>query len=661
MTFRPFHRSTLVLLVATAVAIGSFAYRFNTMGGPLAGFENDHFTQLVRAIAMLDGEQPIRDFSETELRAVWPAPTYSVSALAQRVFGRSLRSEALLTIGMLSIGAAGVFWLSTQFAGAMIPALITALLAIALRPALYNYPKIIVYVLGIGGMLAYARRPTTARLVALALITVIGGLYRHDHGVQLAIASGALILLTHGRAAWRSLVIFAATCVVALLPGIVFVQVHGGFIRYLRDCLVLSGQEASRTVEGGLNFDIDRTQKLIVRAPLPEPPKPRIAVRWTPTLTATDRQRAEAQLHLLDPVPRTDSSNWSYVVDDPTADRLRAIVRDARAVDTDGIDRSTFELTATPPPQPPRWRQEIARWRIAPGVFRADNAAPWLYLVAWAVVIAATACAIWPPLTRATASADVPPTLLRATCVLALLMLVVLLRNPNPLRLADVSVPVAILGAWLLASIPRALRTASASVRRVVIAGLVIVLCVSTAAVAAVGDLGPQLTGAGFGDLPRARRQSSDVWQTLGGLPASLEGIDATLADAARYVRRCTRPTDRLFIGDFLPDVFYFSERPFASGQFAYFSNFYSSAARQRESIERWRAQSAPIALMPRGERFDNEFASDYPLLTEYLRTRYRQAGTLLVERGTMMDVWVDKSIASEIDSGTGLPCAMRR
>ena len=96
------------------VAGAAFVYRFNTLDGKLSGFENDHFPQLVRSMAMLDGERPLRDFTDAELRALWPAPTYSSSALAQRVFGRSLRTEALLTIGMLSIGAAALFLVSAQ-------------------------------------------------------------------------------------------------------------------------------------------------------------------------------------------------------------------------------------------------------------------------------------------------------------------------------------------------------------------------------------------------------------------------------------------------------------------------------------------------------------------------------------------------------------------
>src|SRR5438105_4564014 len=141
---RPALRTAVCVLITLFIAASSFLYRFNTLGGPLAGFDNDHFPQLVRAIAILDGERPLKDFTDAELRSLWPAPAYSTSAIAQRVLGRSLRSEALLTIGMLSIGAAALFWISAQFAGAILPAAATTLLAVALRPALYSYRKNVV-------------------------------------------------------------------------------------------------------------------------------------------------------------------------------------------------------------------------------------------------------------------------------------------------------------------------------------------------------------------------------------------------------------------------------------------------------------------------------------------------------------------------------------
>jgi hypothetical protein len=236
-------------------------------------------------------------------------------------------------------------------------------------------------------------------------------------------------------------------------------------------------------------------------------------------------------------------------------------------------------------------------------------------------------------------------------------MLIALLRNPNPSRLADVSVPVTILGSFLLTGIARSTRWRAIPTRLVVITPLTLLVLISGSAIVVLGDVVHQIQVANLTDAARARRQWNDVSTMLGGLPSSLRGIDEDMRRASAYLRRCTRPTDRIFLAENLPEVFYFAERPFAAGQVRYFSNFYSSPDQQREAIERWRRQVVPIALTQPSPRFAAEFAADYPLLTEYLRGRYRNVGRLTVEQGTVVDVWVEGTQTRPLDRETGLPC----
>jgi hypothetical protein len=84
-------------------------FRFNMLGGTLGGFDNDEFAHLLRADAMLRGEQPLRDFADAELRGAWPSLSYAVPAWAQRVWGRSLLAEAYLTAGALALSYAVLF------------------------------------------------------------------------------------------------------------------------------------------------------------------------------------------------------------------------------------------------------------------------------------------------------------------------------------------------------------------------------------------------------------------------------------------------------------------------------------------------------------------------------------------------------------------------
>jgi hypothetical protein len=649
-------RTALVALIAFAIAAISFLYRFNTLGGTLGGFDNDHFPQLVRSMAMLDGERPLRDFTDAELRALWPAPTYSTSALAQRVFGRSLRSEALLTVGMLSIGAGALFLVSARFASAAVPAFIATILAVATRPALYNYPKIILYVLAIAAMLGYARRPTNLRLVMLGLVVGIAALFRHDHGIYLGIASAALIALMHGRHMLQPMAVITATCAFTLLPGVVLAQIDDGLLKYFRQSLELSRQEAGRTTSSRVRFVVDPSQPLLQHLAAEGPPAPRINVRWIESLTPELRRRAEADLRLLDPVPRTDAFNWSYALDDTSRTHLGIIVGDPRVRDTDGIDRGQSVLTSPPPPAP-GWTAELLRWRIAPGIFRSENALPWLYVVAWGVVFYAAFCALRPLTYDAMAAPDISLPEFRAVCLLGVVMLIALLRTPNPSRLADVSVPVTILGSWLVAGIARSTRWRSVATRLAVVIGLTLLMVINGSAIVVLGDVVHQIEIANLTDTGRARRQWNDVSTMLGRLPSSLGGIDNNLQHASAYLRRCTRPTDRIFLADNLPEIFYFADRSFAAGQVRYFSNFYSSPEQQREAIDRWRKQVVPIALTQSGARFADEFAIDYPLLTEYLRGRYHNVGQLAVEQGAVVDVWVEGTQKRPADRETGLPC----
>jgi hypothetical protein len=655
---RGHRRQILRALAALSIAALTFVYRFNTLGGPLAGFDNDHFFQIVRAEAMLDGELSLRDYSDAELRSIWPQLTYATSAAAMSVMGQTLRSEALLDVGMLAVGAAVLFWASAQVAHSITAATILTLLAIGLNPTLYNYPKIVPYAFAVISFLAYARRPGTARLLALAIVTVIATLYRHDHGVYLGIATAALIVGVHGRTAPQPLLRYVGCVLIGLAPGLLFVQQHGGIVKYVRECLETSRHEVGRTTGRSSPLRIDWSQPLLVRVPPPPAPRPRIAIRWAADVSSSDRSRAELDLGLDDPQLRGDEHNWSYAIGDASQGHLATLVKDPRVADTDGIDRRTFSLTARPPSL--ARRGGFFGWRVAPGALRESNADPWLRMIASSVLFLSLAVLLWPPLRHRAQRPEIPLAAIGAIWVMGALVCIVFLRNPGSFRLPDVSIPVAVLGSWLLTTIPRLARQHAVPVRVGVAVLLVFALAVSVLAVGVVGGTREQVAVAGiYQGSSGVSSRWRQLWVTLGALPDSQDGIDAELAAAAGYLKRCTRPTDRLLIADYLPEIYYFAQRRFAAGQMVFFGGFYTSDDQQREAIDRWRRQVVPIALTQPAPRFDDEFASEYPLLAEYLRSRYHKAGTLTVERGAMVDVWVDGTRTRASDRETGLPCAV--
>ena len=643
-----------LLLAALSIAIVAFAYRFNTLGGPLAGFDNDHFFQIVRTDAMLDGELPLRDYADTELRSLWPPLSYATSAGGMRILGRSLRSEALVSIGMLATGAALLCVVVALVTDSVALGALMALLAVGLGPTLYNYPKLVPYAAAVLAMLAYARRPTTWRLVPIATVVVMATLYRHDHGVFLATALTVLLVGLHGRTAMRPLLWSAALIVVGLLPGVVFAQQHGGFLAYLRDCLAVSRREANRTSDLGLSlgFHFDTSQPLLTRSAPAEAPPPRIGVRWQAGLTPDIRQAAERELGLIDPEVRGDGASYGYTLQDPSRARLAAIAGDRRVADTDGFNRQTLTM---PAPEIPA-RSTLSGWRVAPGVFHGDNATPWLLLMAWLAIAGAAVGLALPPIRRQLATADVPAPFLAAVTALGVILYLVFLRTPAPFRLPDVAVPIAVLGGRLLVVLPRLAGPVLA--RRVVTAALAAAVVATAVGVGAVGTVREQLVGMGATTgLDAVERRWQTNWTTLGALPDALEGIDPPLAASARYLRRCTLVWDRVLVTDYVPELHYFARRGFAAGQSVFFGGFYTSPAAQQQAIARWQRQSVPIALTQTGERFTREFADAYPLLADYLRQHYRQTGRLLARDGVSVDVWIATSRLETRDEETGLPC----
>jgi hypothetical protein len=204
---------------------------------------------------------------------------------------------------MLSIGAAGLFWVSSEFAGSMVMAALLTLLRSPPTGAL-QLSKDRSVRLG-AGMIPLSG-PTTARVIARRERRIAA---LPDTTSGTGIAAAVLLLWSIAQSPHRQLLILSATCAAMLLPGVLFAQMDGGFITYLRQCLETSRQEASRTARPGAHFVIDWSQPLIVRGDPPPQPSARVAIRWTPTLTPEMRQRAEAELQLLEPIRRQDDWN----------------------------------------------------------------------------------------------------------------------------------------------------------------------------------------------------------------------------------------------------------------------------------------------------------------------------------------------------------------
>jgi hypothetical protein len=234
--------AVLALLVFTA------SYRFNTLGGALGGFDDDHFVHFVYAKQVEAGEQPLRDFDGLGLQGARPSLTYEASAAAQRLLGDTFRSEALLTVGALAVAAAITFWTAAVSASPA-PAFVATLMTVLLAPKLYNYPKVLLLALAAAGAVWYARRQSRDVVVALAVLTAVAFLFRHDYAVYVGLSTVLVLAFASGgiRRAASRIVLYGALSVVLLLPSLLYVQSHGGLGAYLADGLEQSRNEAGRT------------------------------------------------------------------------------------------------------------------------------------------------------------------------------------------------------------------------------------------------------------------------------------------------------------------------------------------------------------------------------------------------------------------------------
>jgi hypothetical protein len=167
-------------------------------------------------------------------------------------------------------------------------------------------------------------------------------------------------------------------------------------------------------------------------------------------------------------------------------------------------------------------------------------------------------------------------------------------------------------------------------------------------------------TGALTDSWENAQQRFDRVRTELMSLPPTdWSHVDArgTLR-AARYVAQCTGPEDYLLVAAYAPEIPVFARRRFAAGQPTVANSFYTSEVDQHRAVERLQTQSVPIILAA-DQAYDEEFASDYPLLARYVEAHYRVAGTIDTGRDDLrFRVFVENGREPRrTDRVLGLPC----
>jgi hypothetical protein len=555
-------RAVGLTAVAAAIFVFSFLFRFNDPGGTFAGLTDDHFFYAVRGWQILHGDLPARDFVDHG------APLfYYIAAAVQVVGGRGTLPEVVFCTVALSLGAALTSLVAARASRSILLGGLAAVTLVLLEPRLYNYPKILIYAAAIPMLWAFANRPSARRALAVAIVTVVAFLFRHDHGLFVALAAVSILVLRQA-SSWRERLVqvatYSALVLACLSPYLVFLQIHGGAREYFQQ-----------------------------------------AYAWA----ERDRQRAPVE--------------WPGPFEQPAA-----------VAGSDGEDGA------------------VSR---AIGAIRANNVA-WLFYLELALPLLAflaLACSTdafrpgWPH-----AAAKIG-----CVAVLGVILNAGFLRSPLEARLADPAVPHVILFAWLcrvvwqLLRSGRDLRPAVASLRRpVAVAGLVsVTFIVTVGAIAVTKDVATRFEKAwlteGIGVAVDRAGNVRDRLARQWPLERWASPTDAGVLKLAFYLRRCTQPSDRVFVQDYLPQVIALSDRAFAAGHADLRSGFFETPEAERLAIERLRRQSVPVIALSADEWFEGLHES-HPRLARYLADRYRVVGdrslddryavTLLVDRNRM-------------------------
>jgi hypothetical protein len=535
--------------VAIGVALLSFLFRFNTLGGSFGGFANDEFGVLTGVDMVLAGQQPLRDFAEPQLRGAWPSLTYEVPALAQRIWGRTLLVYACVTLGVLAACAAGVFLLAHRLSQSWVLAILAAGLVVVSMPRPYNYPKLLVLTVAAVLVEWAARNVTSTRIAMLALWTIVAGLFRHDFGVYVA-GGAVLALVTCPWRPWtvpaRRVALFVAFTGLLSVPSVLWVARYQGIVPYVRDMLLSSSTEVG-------------TRKLS---------------EW-PVLT-------------LDNLAGSDSA-------------------------------------------------------IAVVYY-----ACWIIPLCGAVLLAARSAGPGAPASQPSRAVGV------ALVGMAIAANLSFLRANLPARFGDAIVPVVLVGAWFSGATRAIPSPSGRRVARGAVAALFALMC------AAFFPMHP---------IPRLLDESglthswTDVQERFEGVTSQLRSLPPAewhsesqgRPGLSRYLAECTDPGDQILLAAPVSEIPYYGGRRFAGGQASFEGGFLKTEDNQRTALARLRQQSVPVVITGSDV---SEFADDYTLVADDVRSRYREVGSVSLDESTVVRVFVEAArLPRRTDQGLGFPC----
>jgi hypothetical protein len=151
-------------------------------------------------------------------------------------------------VGLLALALAITAHSSVQLSGRL-GAVVVTLATLFLSTKLYGYSKVLIFAVAGALFLRYARQPTRARAMQLAVWSAVAFLFRHDFLVYLALPIAILMTLSasHWREPFDRLLVYGGTVLVLLALPVYSIQHYVGLESYVDTARALVAQEANRT------------------------------------------------------------------------------------------------------------------------------------------------------------------------------------------------------------------------------------------------------------------------------------------------------------------------------------------------------------------------------------------------------------------------------
>ena len=624
-----------------AAGVATFVGTFLFVIPEATELTDDHFMHVAWGRQLLYGRWFVRDMA-----ALGMPLQSAISAASEWVVGYRLLSEAMVTALAFAIGAVLTFVLARRVSASIWIGASAATFQVALGPRTYGYPKIVLYAAAIFVFWAYIDRPSRRRFALIASIVATGFFLRHDHGLYLGLVAAGVLILRHGdewRTAVQRLALFAVVCVLTIGPYLVYAQVvGGGVVTYVSELRTLAERERQQNrFEGWPRWPLS-TLDDVIRWADARPGPATIGVRWKADVPQEAR-RAVAARYGLHVGTEGEIRSGRFLLTNVARENVLGLIGDPAVDDTAGVDRRTGLI-----PEP---GLRVGALHLFPALDSSAASAAFLFYVFIALI----------PITLiGLARMRQPDTLtgrfdrlkIVAVVLIAIVTSIGFLREPLTIRISDAVVAPVVLAAWSVGrwfgghTHARIRWRWRRGVPALIVLMALVPIIRSASVIGAVPQRIQRLTG-----LPT-------VWQQLAASPPfeRWQGTSSAKYRTVRYVRNCTLPDDPLLVLWFAPDLYYYSDRPFAGRLGFYMEGYWSSDSSEGKNISMIERDRPTIAVMESDRDVTDLYT--YPLLLRYLADSYHPVGTIPSDDGRSIEIFARSDrVPSATDAESGLPC----